>query len=276
MIIDVILVSYNQSPFIQQAIESIFDQKIDAKVRVIIADDCSNDGTKEIIRTLAKKSPFEVVFLPEEKNLGISKNYQRAFKACSGDYIAVLEGDDYWTTPNHLQQHLDFLEANPNCSLSMNAITYFDENSGIKNLSHWWYPSSPYYVDCKEQIECGNQLGNLSACVLRASCVRKLPDSLFNLSIADWMLGVMLSQQGPLGLLEESTSIYRMNSSSSWASRGHLRQTLSMFNLSFKYDRFQRLEHHNSWTLFRRRLIKKELLLMKRKMIKFGKRIISR
>lgn len=263
--VDIILISFNQRRYIERAIESIFVQIADAHVKLIIADDCSTDGTAEIIKYAMNKSPFEVLFLEQEKNMGISRNYQRAFKACDGDYIAILEGDDYWCSPYHLQQHIIFMEKYPNCPLSMNAITYLDDNSGKISGPTWWYPSSPYFVDYKEQIEAGNQLGNLSACVLRTSCVKKLPDEMFELSVADWMLGVMLSQQGPLGLLQESTSVYRKNTNSSWASKSHFSQLMTEYRLSLEYDIFQRCKYHGLWVTFRRRVLKEGWHIIKRK-----------
>ena len=93
--------------------------------------------------------------------------------------------------------------------MSMNTITFYAQETQKSKPPYWCYGNHEvYYVDTKRQISEGNQLGNLSACVFRTSCIKQLPDSLYSISIADWMLGVMLSQQGLIALLKESTSVY--------------------------------------------------------------------
>lgn len=251
MFLDILLVCYNQRPYIQQALESIFMQDIPAEnVRLIIADDASTDGTDEIIRKCVDNSPFRVVLLPREKNLGISKNYLRGFSSCDADYIAILEGDDYWCSPNHLKQHVEFLEEHRECSMSMNCFISQEDRTGMFTMTNWGYDRFPHFINVQEQIEKGNKLGNLSACVLRSSCVKKLPKGLFDLSIADWMLGVMLSQQGYLAILENRTSVYRMNSGSSWASLSKAEQIKIMIDSANKYDEFQDGKYHEYWQNF--------------------------
>lgn len=259
MKVDIILVSYNQENFIQCALDSIFVQRVnsDVQVKIIVADDASKDSTLKIINDSEYKSPFPFFNLPIEDNLGISKNYQRAFQACNGDYIAILEGDDYWSSPYHLQQHIDFLEIHRECSMSMNNITILRDEKNIFEASYWPYYEPIHYIGTKEQIANGNQLGNLSACVLRTQCVKKLPEDLFDLLFADWMLGVMLSQQGLLGLLKESTSVYRTNSNSMWASLNSEQKIDLQIKCIDQYDRFQENFYHQYWEEYKNKLLKR-------------------
>ena len=261
MIVDIILITYNQEQYISQAVESILIQSVndDVQVRVIVADDCSKDKTLEIIKSFEDKSPFPFIYLAADTNLGISKNYQRAFAICNGDYIAILEGDDWWSSPNHIEQHLRFLDTHKECSMSMNMITFFTQETQESQPPYWEYGDNMdvFYVDTECQITQGNQLGNLSACVLRNSCVKELPSSLYDLYIADWMLGVMLSQHGLIGLLRESSSVYRTNSNSQWASLGKRQQIKQLLDLSKHYDKFQNGKYHQYWKLYRRNVINK-------------------
>lgn len=257
MKIDIILITYNQEQYIAQAVESVLMQRVDddVQMRVIVADDCSKDNTLEIIKSYEEKSSFPFVYLSNENNLGISKNYQRSFAACDGDYIAILEGDDWWSNPNHIEQHIRFLEAHKECSMSMNAITLFTQETQESKPPYWGYGDDVLYVDTKRQISEGNQLGNLSACVLRNSCVQQLPLTLYDLYIADWMLGVMLSQKGPIGLLKDSSSVYRINSKSQWASLTKKNQIKQLLNLSKQYDAFQNGKYHQYWKQYRKKMI---------------------
>lgn len=252
--VDVILFCYNQERYIEQALRSIFVQELTPNVsaRIIVADDCSSDNTLNVIYHVVSESPFPVLILREEPNMGISRNYKRSFAATRADYVAVLEGDDYWGSPCHLQQHIGFLEKHQECSMSMNAITYLDEDKGTIGCNKWNYPRTPYFVDVVEQIEKGNQLGNLSACVFRASCVKELPPELYEIPIADWMLGVMMAEKGKIGLLQESTSVYRVKASGVWAGKNKWRQHYTMLRYANMYDKFQYGKYHKEWQEFKR------------------------
>ena len=258
MKLDIILITYNQEQYIAQAVESVLMQRVDddVQVRVIVADDCSKDKTLEIIKSYEVKSPFPFLYLAADTNLGISKNYQRAFAVCDGDYIAILEGDDYWSSPIHLKQHYDFLYTHKKCSMSMNSITFLQQHNNYQYKPKWLYKKDIHFVDLKEQIVNGNQLGNLSACVFRTSCLKTLPPSLFDLYIADWMLGVMLAQQGLIALFEQSTSVYRVNAQSQWASLATKDKIQLQLDLADVYDKYQNGLYHKYWSKFKKRIVK--------------------
>lgn len=218
MKINVILVSYNQQQYIRQAIESILMQKFDGEVEVIVADDSSKDSTFEIIREYESKSPFRFVYMPREMNVGMSRNYKRAFAACDGDYIAILEGDDWWSSDNHLQQHVDMLERCRGYSMSFNRIEIYNEETDEYNLMHYSYPKDHVSYSLKDLIVKGDMIVNLSCCVFRASLVKKLPDSFFELNFADWDLGMWMAQFGRIVYHQLSTSVYRVNNKGQWTS----------------------------------------------------------
>ena len=122
MKLNIVLITYNQAQYIAQALDGLIMQRLDSDVEVlvIVADDASTDDTLAIIRTYEAQSPFPFIYLPQEVNMGHVLNYKRAFAACTGDYVAILEGDDWWCNPYHLQKHLDFLDEHHECVLSAN------------------------------------------------------------------------------------------------------------------------------------------------------------
>ena len=109
MKLSVLLFSYNQQKFITEAINSILSQKTNFEFQLIIADDGSTDATVEIIKRFEKEYPTKIVFLDSHKR-GIIENIFRMEKHIAGDYIAILDGDDYWSNEQKLQQQIDFLE----------------------------------------------------------------------------------------------------------------------------------------------------------------------
>lgn len=252
--VDIILFCYKQEQYIEQALRSIYAQELpkDVTARIIVADDCSPDDTLNIIKRLAAESPFPMEFFPEEPNMGISKNYKRSFAATNAEYVAILEGDDYWS-PKHIKQHLEFLQAHPECSMSMNEMTFYIENLTGYRLSRVVREKDKNYklIDTYQQIVYGNQLGNLSACVCRGEYIRELPFSLYDIPVADWMLGIMLSQKGYLGIIQGSTSVYRVKNDGIWAGRTPWQQHIAMLKSANMYDKYQYGKYHKEWRKFK-------------------------
>lgn len=217
MNVSVILISYNQQDYIGQALRSILSQQIDCEVELIIADDCSTDATLSIIKGIemqGHKSSFIFKYLDSDCNLGFHANYRRAFAACTGKYTAILEGDDWWDKPNHLQQHIEFLESHHRCSMSCNRLNFFHQNLGEYHLSKW--PTKDIKLSLKQHIQYGNPIGNLSACVFRTKYLHSLPEDFYDLNFADYELGMFMALHGPIGALTESTSVYRVNNNGQW------------------------------------------------------------
>ena len=131
-----VTVSYNHSPFIKNCIESIVNQKTNFVFEHLVADDCSTDGTQNIIFEFYKRYPNIVRPIIRKKNLGkLSGNGRangfHAYNISRGKYIAICEGDDYWTDPYKLQKQVDYLEANPDCSITSHQVMDIDEKGNL-------------------------------------------------------------------------------------------------------------------------------------------------
>ena len=107
------ILTYNQEKYIRQCLDSVLMQKVDFDYEIVVGDDASTDGTQDILRDYAKHYPGKFVLLLGEKNEGISMNYKKVLTACKGEYVALCEGDDYWTDMTKLQKQVDFLENHP-------------------------------------------------------------------------------------------------------------------------------------------------------------------
>ena len=105
------VITYNHSYYIRQCLDSILMQKVDFDYEIVIGDDCSNDGTQDVLQEYLRQYPNKFVLLLNDHNKGISKNYQNVLSRCKGKYVALCEGDDYWTTEDKLQKQVDFLES---------------------------------------------------------------------------------------------------------------------------------------------------------------------
>ncbi len=112
-LVSVCMITYNHEAFIAQAIEGVLAQQTNFRVELVIGEDCSKDGTRKICEQYAEKHPDIIRLLPSETNFGALKNFFRTLFDCRGKYIAICDGDDYWTDPLKLQDQADFLEQNP-------------------------------------------------------------------------------------------------------------------------------------------------------------------
>lgn len=111
------VMTYNQEKTIRQTIDSILMQKGDFDMEIVIAEDCSTDHTWDICKEYADKYPNLVRLLPNTHNLGIFPNWIRMVKACKGDFISGLAGDDYWIDDHKLEKQVNFLLEHPDYGL---------------------------------------------------------------------------------------------------------------------------------------------------------------
>jgi glycosyltransferase involved in cell wall biosynthesis len=232
--ISVVITTYNHEKYITQCLESILSQKGEFQLEIIIGDDCSTDGTRSILQKFQAKNPEIISILPSEKNLGLPKNLKRCLDACSGSYIAICEGDDYWTDVYKLQKQMDYLELHQSLSMCFSALTiYFeDTNTFIPNI----LPDQD--IITTERLIERNDIANFSCCMYRTSVVEKLPDGLFDMYVADWMFNIACSQFGDIGFIQDFLSVYRKHSGGAWSGMSALESALETCHLMDIYNRF--------------------------------------
>ena len=128
MKVSVSVTTYNHSKFIAQALESILMQDVDFDYEIIVGDDCSTDGAREIIATYQQQFPDRIRYIFPQSNLGDRGKlmFIETIRACNGEYIAMMDGDDYWTAPDKLRRQVEYLEAHPECPMCYhNVLTIF-------------------------------------------------------------------------------------------------------------------------------------------------------
>jgi glycosyltransferase involved in cell wall biosynthesis len=172
-LLSVIMVTYNQKNYIEQAVKSVLDQKTNFRFQILIGDDASTDGTSEIVLNYSKKYPGIVIPFLHENNLGKlgKNNFIHVFSKCKTKYATILEGDDYWTDPFKLQKQVDFLEKNNNYSMCFHAVQLL-KNDALKKdyLNYSTKPNTDIY-----DLAAGNYIRTLS-CVFVNRLNGVLPD----------------------------------------------------------------------------------------------------
>lgn len=125
-LVSVKMITYNHAPSIAQAIEGVLQQKTIFPFELVIGEDCSTDGTREIVFEYQKKYPDIIRVITSDKNVGMTKNGYRTGKACRGKYVAFCEGDDFWHRDDKLQIQIDYLESHPECGLIFADCDFYD------------------------------------------------------------------------------------------------------------------------------------------------------
>ena len=212
--ISVCIVAYNHGRYIGECLASVVGQKVDADLEILVGDDCSTDKTREIIGGYAEKYPGPVQPVFHPKNIGGTRNYQVLIGKAKGDYIAHLDGDDYWL-PGKLAAQIAFLEENRNCvAVYANAKVISDSGELVGRFNG----VLPQQFDLDYLVRKGNFL-NGSSLVYRARCrdpiLRLQGDAL------DYHFHILLAGQGALGYVNRELAAYRRRSTTSTMSTNY-------------------------------------------------------
>lgn len=133
--VSVAMIAYNVEKYLVEAIESVLSQEVSFRVELVIGEDCSTDTTREIALKYQKQYPTIIKVLLPDKNQGLTPNCVATINACTGEYIALLDSDDYWTNENKLQLQVDFLDTNPEYAGSGHqSMKIYDDKSAPESL----------------------------------------------------------------------------------------------------------------------------------------------
>ena len=126
MKVTVLVFAYNHIHFIRKALDSVLEQKTDFDFEILINDDCSTDGTRELVQEYAIAHPEKIRLLLSPVNFHDGRIADRGLKEARGEYIAFLDGDDYWTSADKLQKQVGLMDAHPEYSGCWHYQEYVD------------------------------------------------------------------------------------------------------------------------------------------------------
>jgi glycosyltransferase involved in cell wall biosynthesis len=220
MKVSVCMITYNQEKFIAQAIESVMMQETDFDYELVIGEDCSTDRTRDICTAYQEKYPNKIKLLQHEKNLGMMQNFVQTFSTCIGRYVALLEGDDYWTAPHKLQKQADFLDTHPDYAICFTRTMVSADDANRESYS---IPSPKYQKDTLT-IEDLLRVNSIATCsvMFRNGLLDSFPDWFFSLMMGDWPLHIMNAQHGKIGYIDELMAVYRIHANSHYSSRNRI------------------------------------------------------
>ena len=231
-LVSIWLLTFNHAGYIQQALDSIIMQKTDFSYEIVIGDDASTDGTSEILDQYHSDYPDRIRVIRSTENLwskgklcGIN-----LYRACRGKYIAMIEGDDYWTDQNKLQNQVDYLEAHHETTGCFTDCIIVGDAGDEIDLNPFYLKS---YDSSYDQASCLTSLKSsygTATLMFQSSVIKKKIPDYFLKAPSDFLLDLMITEYGSLDYLPIESAAYRIHLAGNWQGTKASDNALSMLN----------------------------------------------
>ena len=251
-LVSISIIAYNIARYLPKTLESILDQVVDFSIEVVIGEDCSTDETLAIANEYQQKYPHIIRVLPAAKNLGLTPNFVRTQNACKGKYIALCDGDDYWTDIYKLDKQIKFLETHPECvGAAHQCMVVFEDKS---EADHLFGPLNDQLYTLHDLI--AHRHFHTSSLVFKRSTWETAGGIPTNIISNERALYPILAIYGPIFYSNENMGVYLRNNFglSSRISIADLSSDLNMIpwikglSPSFPINRFRSFLHLTTYT----------------------------
>jgi glycosyltransferase involved in cell wall biosynthesis len=214
--ISVCIVTYNHAQYIDACVRSAATQDFDGSLEIVVSDDASADATPEILMALQQEFPDRVRVILQQRNLGAAQNFSATIKACRGEYVAFLEGDNFWTDPEKLRLQAAMLDAHPDMAFCFHRTRSLHEALPPDGTEHD-LPEQDFPlisgIDCLLGPSNPVALGSM---LVRRALLADLDIWTEGLKLGDWPLCMMLARHGTIGYLPREMSRQRMHDGGAW------------------------------------------------------------
>jgi glycosyltransferase involved in cell wall biosynthesis len=247
MKVSVLVMTYNHEKFISQALESAEMQETNFEYEILISEDCSTDRTREIVLGFRNAHPEKVRLLLSKQNIRSNEIVVRGIQAARGEYIALLDGDDYWTSPHKLQKQVNFLDSHPECAISFHNARIFHEAEDREGRN--WTPPNHKEISTLEDIWMGNFIATCST-MFRRGLIGEIPEWYNDFfPITDWPLHILNAEHGKIGYIDEVMGVYRYHPGglySPFSETKKQQETLKFYrtmnkNLNYRYNKIVKI-----------------------------------
>ncbi len=211
------MITYNHQNFIAEAIEGVLIQEVNFPFELIIANDASTDNTDSIINDFIKTHSKGnlIKYINQERNIGIMPNFIFALEHCKGKYIAMCEGDDYWTDKYKLQKQVDFLEANEDYAICYHEVYELEDGKLVLSKLKSAENEETYTI---EDLAEYNFINTASA-IFRNGLIKEFPSWFKHSPVGDYPLHMLNALHGKIKYFSEPMGVYRKHGGSTWSSK---------------------------------------------------------
>ena len=207
------MLTYNHEKYIADAIESVVKQQANFLFELVIGEDRSTDNTARICREYQEKYPDIIKLTTNDENLGLQENFIRTYNQCSGEYMAICEGDDFWINKHKLQIQTDFLDQHKEYSACFHrALNYYQED-GSKSIGNGGYQKK---VNTVFDIINSNPITNVTV-MFRRGLFGELPSWFSKVTSYDFAVHVLNAEHGDIYFMNKVMAVYRQHKESIWS-----------------------------------------------------------
>jgi glycosyltransferase involved in cell wall biosynthesis len=218
-LVSVNTVTYNQAPYIHRCIEGVLMQKTTFPFELVLGEDCSTDGTREIVMEYAQKYPDIIRVITSESNVGVTENVKRTTFACQGEFIAFCEGDDYWIDPLKLQKQYDAIIKYDATLVTHGTLVVFYKDGKIAYEPKIRKPKDGSgYLDFIDILS-HRAIFHTSSIFMRTEIFGRLPEWFAQVPVGDYPIKVVSAYLGKVYYIDEIMSVYQKGISGSYTDR---------------------------------------------------------
>lgn len=237
-LLSVLCLTYNHESFVAETMESFLAQCTGFEIEVVVADDCSTDGTLHVVEGFRLRFGARLRVLRTDVNLGVTRNFRRALAACRGRYVALCEGDDHWRGHDKLQRQVDFLEEHPRYVLAFHDAVIIGRTPQAGRLQ---LPQGRFRRDAsRAELSATRPISTLTVCF--RNVLGPLPAELDQAPALDLCLWSLLGHHGEGRFMPDiEPACYRVHDGGVFSSQGdrnrYVMTAQSLLALSRVYSR---------------------------------------
>lgn len=213
MKVEIIVTAYNHAAFIEEAVHSILAQETLFAYKVTVIDDFSSDQTRDLLLALQRHEPDRIRLVLCDENRNDDREFIQAIQKSEAEYLAVLDGDDYWTSKHKLQEQVNFLDRWTACSVCFHDAIVVDADGKI--IRPYNDPKPPPRSTLDDLV-----LRNfIPTCgmMFRRRALREVPEWFFGTEQSDWLLNMLCAINGDIGYIDEEWGVYRIHGGGYWS-----------------------------------------------------------
>jgi glycosyltransferase involved in cell wall biosynthesis len=262
------MITYNHERYIAEAMDGVLRQEVSFPYELIVSEDFSTDGTRDILLDYERRHPEKIRLIFSDRNLNSNRVFTRAVAEARGEYIAMLDGDDWWTSPQKLAKQVGMLEEDPAAAMCFHNVNVVYEDGATRNHAfhlqdpkHRLSAPTPAAHTGLDELVQGNYIQTCSV-LFRAGALTDIPDWYFEAPLGDWPLYVLLAEHGHVIYLDEVMASYRVHAGGIWSSRlslyrdvDDIKKILGTFEAIDRHLAFQRHQEIARSSNYLRRLM---------------------
>jgi glycosyltransferase involved in cell wall biosynthesis len=246
--LSILLLTYDHEKFLSKAFEGILAQKVNFKYEIHVALDLSPDRSLEIIEGFQNRCPDRIFVHAATKRLGGKANMLQGYRHLQGEYVCVLDGDDYWSDPDKLQSQVDFLETHSDYVGVAHNTLLLREKDGEQSI-----PVEKMIRDGFKEthtvsdLVTGDSYFHISSLLWRNVFRGELPEAAHHEDTGDWLISMLYAEHGKIHYDSRAMSVYRVHPKGVWSRQSEIKRAMDNVDGMALYNRLLKYKYQKEY-----------------------------